>query len=260
MLADFLTAMQGGGSANDIKPALQQSFVDIQRLFFDHTKAESLMILKSKLADVVIDDSDLLRLLNEMNDGFSSDENTFLSKMRTKIEEFAKHSVVLKIKSEWQRISGTATPAEWALNNCMPARYIFGSVPDTDDLIKAIEQPETFASAKLAEILEALKSVKAAGIQDCQNALKADVIPTKYKRFDISLASLLEYLRGKFGNQPNSWPARPTIDEFIKSQYKGAIAPHIKEKISSKNAEDLKRRLLELADENPELGLLFWEG
>jgi hypothetical protein len=90
--------------------------------------------------------------------------------------------------------------------------------------------------------------------------LKADVIPTKFKRFDISLASLLEYLRGRFGNQPNNWPLRPNIDEFITSQYKGAIAPQIKEKISSRSAEDLKRKLLELADENPELGLLFWEG
>lgn len=260
MLTDFLTAMQGGGSASDIKLALQQSFVDIQRLFFDHTKAESLTILKSKLTDVVIDDSDLLRLLNEMVGGFGLDENTFLANIRVKIEEFAKHSVVLKIKGEWLRISGTATPAEWAMNNSMPARYIFGRVPDTFDLLKAIEQPETFAASKLSELLEALKSVKAAGIQECQIALKSDVIPTKFKRFDISLTSLLDYLRGKFGNQPNNWPPRPNIDEFITSQYKGAIAPQIKEKISSKNAEDLKRRLLELADENPELGLLFWEG
>jgi hypothetical protein len=71
---------------------------------------------------------------------------------------------------------------------------------------------------------------------------------------------LLEYLRIKFGIQPNNWPTFPDIDEFITSQYKSAIAPQIKEKINSKSAEDLKRKLLELAEENPELGLLFWEG
>jgi hypothetical protein len=192
--------------------------------------------------------------------GFGLDENTFLTNIRIKIEEFAKHSVVLKIKGEWTRISGTATPAEWSMNNCIPARYIFGSALDTLDLLKAIEHPETFASAKLAEILETLKSVKAASIQECQNALKGDIIPAKYKRFEISLASLLEYLRGEFGIQPNNWPTLPNIDDFIISQYKGAIAPQIKEKINSRSAEELKRKLLELADENPELGLLFWEG
>jgi hypothetical protein len=67
----------------------------------------------------------------------------------------------------------------------------------------------------------------------------------------------LEYLHNRFGNQPNNWPTHPNIDDFITSQYKGAIAPQIKEKIKSRSAEDLKQKLLELAGENPELGLLF---
>lgn len=259
-LANFLSALQSTGAAQDIKLALQQSFAFIKRLFFDHTKTESLVILKSKLNDVVLEDSDLRDILNEMLGGFGLDENTFLTNIRVKIEEFAKKSVVLKIKGEWTRISQTATPAEWAMNNGMPARYVFGNHPDTADLLKAIEHPETFAAVKLSEILEVLKEVKAATIADCQKALMTDVIPARYKKFDIGLASLLEFLRGKFGNQPNNWPQHPEISEFIKSQYKGTIAPQIKEKIRDKSAEELKTKLLQLADENPELGLLFLEG
>ena len=259
MLVNFLSALQGGGSTHDIKIALQQHFTDIQQLFFDHTKAESLVLLRSKLSDVALDDSALLCLLNEMVGGFGLDENTFLANIRIKIEEFAKNSVVLKIKNEWQRISNTATPAEWAMKNCMPARYIFGSVSDVHDLLKAIDRPEAFAAVKLAEILEILKAIKASGVQDCQNALKADIIPARYKRFDISLISLLEYLRDKFGNQPNNWPPHPNVDDFITNQYKGGIAPQIKKQINSKSAEELKQKLLQLADVNPELGLLFWE-
>ena len=259
-LANFLSALQSTGASHEIKLALQQSFTFIKRLFFDPAKTESLVILKSKLSDVVLDDSDLLGLLNEMVGGFGLDENTFLTNIRVKIEEFAKHSVVLKIKGEWTRISGTGMPAEWAMNNCMPARYIFGNIPDTYELLKAIEQPETFAATKLADILEVLKAVKATGIQDCQKALLADVIPGRYKKFDIGLASLLEFLCSKFGNQPNNWPTRPSIEDFIKKQYKGTIAPQIKEKIRDRSAEELKQKLLQLADENPELGLLFWEG
>jgi hypothetical protein len=259
-LANFLSALQSSGSAQDIKFTLQQSFAFVKRLFFDHTKTESLVILKSKLNDVVLEDSDLRDILSEMVGGFGLDENTFLTNIRVKIEEFAKKSVVLKIKDEWTRISGTSTPAEWAMNNGMPARYIFGNNPDTDYLLKAIEHPETFAAVKLAEMLEMLKAVKAASILDCQKALLADVVPAKYKKFDISLASVLEYLRGQYGNQPNNWPSRPDISEFIKNQYKGTIAPQIKEKIRERNAEELKQKLLQLADENPELGLLFLEG
>jgi hypothetical protein len=260
MLANFLSAIQPNGSPQDIKLALQQCYTVIKRLFFDHTRAESLVILKSRLNGVVIDDSDLLGLLNSMAGGFGLDENTFITNLRVKIEEFVKNSVVLKIKSEWTRISTTATPADWAMNNGMPARYIFGNNLDTNDLLKAIEHPETFAAAKLADMLEVLKAERAASILDCQQALLADVVPGRYKKFNISLASLLEFLRSKHGNQPNNWPSRPDISEFIKSQYKSAIAPQIKEKISSRSAEELKQKLLQLAEENPELGLLFWEG
>jgi hypothetical protein len=192
--------------------------------------------------------------------GFGLDETTFMDNLRVKIEEFAKQSVVLKIKGEWTRISGTETPAEWAMNNGMPARYVFGNHPDTADLLKAIEQPASFAAVKLSEMLESLKDIKAASIADCQKALVSDIVPARYKKFEISLASLLEFLRGRQGNQPNNWPLRPDISEFIKSQYKGTIAPQIKEKIRDESAEALKQKILRLADDNPELGLLFWEG
>jgi hypothetical protein len=259
-LANFLSALQSTGAAQDIKLALQQSFTFIKRLFFDHTKTESLVILKSKLNDVTLEDTDLSDILNEMVGGFGLDENTFFTNIRVKIEEFAKKSVVLKIKGEWIRISKTKSPAEWAMNNGMPARYVFGNHPDTADMLRAIEHPETFAAVKLADMLEMMKDVKAASILDCQKALMSDVVPARFKKFEISLASLLEFLRSRHGNQPNNWPLRPDISEFIKSQYKGTIAPQIKEKISDRSAEELKQKILQLADENPELGLLFLEG
>ena len=260
ILGGFLSAVQSGGDAQDIKLALQQGFEFIKRLFFDHTKHESLLILKSRLNSVTIEDTDLLSILNTMSGGFGLDETTFMDNLRVKIEEFAKQSVVLKIKGEWTRISDTGMPAEWAMNNGIPARYVFGSRPDATDLLKAIEYPGTFAAAKLSDMLEALKEVKAASIADCQNALMVDVVPKRYRRFNISLASLLEFLRGEYGKQPNNWPLYCNIEKFINDQYKVAIAPQIKERIRDESAESLKLKILRFADDNPELGLLFWEG
>lgn len=260
MLANFLSALQSNGSAQDIKLALQQSFELINRLFFDQIRTESLSILKHRLNNVVLEDSDLLGILNTMHGGFGLDETTFLENIQVKIEEFAKQSVVLKIKGEWNRLSGTASPAEWAMNNRIPARYIFGGNPDTDDLLKAIEHPETFAASRLTDILDALKKITAVSIIDCQNALIADVIPVRYRKFNIGLAALLKFLRDEFGDQPNNWPQYPDLAEFIRSQYKETIAPQIKEKIRDRSAEELKKKLLQLADVNPELGLMFLEG
>jgi 5S rRNA maturation endonuclease (ribonuclease M5) len=259
VLSGFLSALQTSNATEDIKAALSQSADIIGKLFFNTSKSESVKIVKARLNNVTLPDSDLLGILNGIPGGFGLDEGTFLDAIRAKIEEYAKHSVVLNIKSEWVRISGKQTPSEWAINNGIPTRFIFGGLSQTEDLLKAIEQPETFAATKLAELLEVLKEASAQSIGDCQKAFLTDTVPHKYAKFNISLASLLEFLRGRYGAQPDNWSRHPDISDFIRDQYKSTFAPQIKEKISKRESEELKQRLLQLADENPELGLLFWE-
>ncbi|MDR3320098.1 MAG: hypothetical protein LBS77_04040 [Desulfovibrio sp.] len=259
-LSAFLSALQASGSAQDIKIALLQSSDIIQKLFFDATKAESVKILKNRLNGVTLSDTELLDILNVIPDCFGLDEGAFMDRARAKIEEYAKQSVVQNLKAEWNRLSGVNTPSEWAMNNVIPTRFLFGGLQQADDLLKAIEQPEMFAAAKLAELLEILKDTSTVGIAEGQKAFLAETVPQRYAKFNISLSSLLEFLRGKYGAQPNNWPTRPDITEFIRGQYRGAFAPQIAEKIRNKPADELKARLLQLAQENAELGLLFWEG
>jgi hypothetical protein len=258
-LSAFLLALEFGASAQDIKIALSQSSDSIQKLFFDATKAESVKILKNRLSDVSLSDAELLGILNGTSGGFALDEGAFLGGVRVKIEENVKQSVAQNLKVEWECLSGAKTPSAWAMNNGIPVRFLFGGLHQADDLIKAVERPETFAAANLAELLEILKGTSAVGIAEGQKAFLAETVPHKYAKFNISLSSLLEFLRGKYGIQPNNWPPRPDITEFIRGQYKGAFAPQITEKIRNKPADELKTRLLQLAQENEELGLLFWE-
>lgn len=258
-LIGFLAEIQMGQNRWDIKSALEYSASAIGSLFFDPAKTESLQILHSRFPSVSLDDTDLLGLLDEMTGGFQMSENAFTASFAEKVEDFSKRSVVLAIRREWMRISGENTPAAWAMHNGIPARYLFVGLPDDGDLLKAIEQPQVFSAVKLEELLTLLQNITARPVTDCQKALMAEVIPHKYWKFDIALPPLLDYLCRKYGSQPNQWPVQPDVTEFIKGQYKGAIAPQIREKIRTKDAEKLKIRLLQLAEENPELGLLFWE-
>ena len=260
VLSTFLSALHIGGNAQDIKDSLSQSSDIIQKLFFDSTKAESLKILKNRLVDVPLENDELLGILNGMLGGFSLDENTFLDGVRTKIEEHLKQSVVRKIKEKWERLSDTKTPSEWAIRIGLPAWFLFGGLQQTDDLLKAIEQPEAFSAAKLAELLEVLKETTAVDVAECQKAFLAETVPSRYAKFNISLAPLLEYLRETHGMQPNHWPRRPDITKFIRKQYKVTFAPQVAEKIRNEPADKLKEKLVQLAQENEELGLLFWEG
>jgi hypothetical protein len=259
-LSAFLSAMQTGDSAQDIKTALSQNLGIIQKLFFDATKAESVRILRNRLNNAPLSDTEMLDILNGTPECFGLDEGAFLDGVRVKIEEYIKQSVAHNLKAEWDLFSGANTPSEWAINNGIPARFLFGGLPQADDLLKAIEQPETFAAAKLAELLEILKCASAVGIADGQKAFLAETMPHRYAKFNISISSLLEFLRGKCGAQPNNWPRHPDVTEFIRGQYKVTFAPQIIEKIRRKPADELKTRLLQLAQENEELGLLFWEG
>ena len=258
-LIGFLAEIQMGQNRWDIKSALEHSASAIGSLFFDPARTESLQILHSRFPSVSLDNTDLLGLLDEMTSGFQLSENAFAAAFAEKIEDFSKRSVVLAIRREWVRISGEETPAAWAMHNGVPARYLFVGLLDGGDLLKAIEQPQVFSAVKLEELLALLQNITARSVADCQKALMAEVIPPRYRKFDIALPPLLDYLRRKYGDQPNQWPVQPDVTEFIKGQYKGAIAPQIREKIRTKDAEKLKIRLLQLAEENPELGLLFWE-
>jgi hypothetical protein len=231
----------------------------IIKLFFDPAKTESVKIVKSRLSGTTLNNDELLIIMNSVSGGFDMDESVFIDSLLLKINEDEKQAVVRKIKDTWRKLSGTDSPSEWALNNKIPARFIFGDFADEDDFIKAIEQPDMFAPAKLADLFERLAEVAASSITDCQRAFLAQTIPARYAKFDINLASLLEFLKRKYSQQPNNWERKPDISEFIRDQYKNSFAPQIAEKIRGKDANALKQQLLELAKTNPELGLLFWE-
>jgi len=258
-LAGLLSSLVNNGAASDIKEALEQNEGIVKELFFDVTKAKTIDLLKQRLTDVTIFDSDLLNIYNGLPNRFLIDESTFLNDLRIKIEEFEKQSVALKIKFEWDRLTGSETPSAWAISAKIPARFALSGINDVSDLITAVESPEKFSSDKLTDLLNILNGLSPLGMADCQANFIVETVPSRFAKFNISLSSLLGYLKGKYGPHPNNWPIRPDINEFIKEEYKNTFAPQVTEKIKKTSSEDLKNRLLQLALDNPDLGLLFWE-
>jgi hypothetical protein len=258
-LSGLLSDIADNGAASDIKEGLERNEDIVKALFFDVTKAKSVELLKQRLTGVTISNSDLLTIYESLPGGFSSDESVFLNDVRAKIEDFAKKSVALNIKNEWKRLTESDTPDAWAAANGIPARFALDDTSDTDDIIASVESHEKFSSGKLDELLNVISALSPLGIAECQKRFKDETVPRRFAKFNISLSSLLDYLKSKYGAQPNTWPSRPDINEFIKGQYKGTFAPQVTEKIKKTAAEDLKNRLLQLAQDNPDLGLLFWE-
>ena len=255
----MLSAISNNGAAQDIKDGLKQNEDIVTKLFFDVTQAKSIGLLKQRLNNVAISDSDLLKIYSGLANGFSRDENSFLDDVRAKIENFVKNSVAQNIKAEWRRLTDTDTPSAWANSTGIPARFILNSIAEANDIISAVQTPEQFSSDKLNTLLNVLSMLDPVDIAKCHELFRNETVPSQFAKFNISLPALLEFLRNCYGNQPNNWPSKLDISDFVRREYKGTFAPQVTEKIEKTSAEDLKRRLLQLAQDNPELGLLFWE-
>lgn len=260
ILSVFLSAIADTKAVTDIRDGIVQNVDILKTLFFDNTKAKSIELLKQRLSDISISNADLLEVYNRLEDGFEQDENSFLNQVRAVIEAYEKQSSALKIKENWKRLTGSMSPNEWAANNGLPARFALENVSDGTDLIAAAESPERFSADRLEELLNRITELSPVGIVECQTKFLAEAVPSRFAKLNINLSSLLDFLRVKYGNSPNSWPLKLDINDFIRGQYKGTFAPQVVEKIHKTSAEDLKTHLLELVQNNPDLGLLFLEG
>lgn len=259
ILCDFFTAIQNNSSPYEIKKSLLLNKGLIKALFYDLSYRTSIDLIKTRIPNIKISNQSLIEILKELEAGFDSAESTFLNELQNKIEDCIKKSVAENIKNEWTRISGQATPNTWSSLVHIPARYAFWEMQEANELVSAIENHENFSQVKLAELQEIFHNLKEIDIEKCKADFLKDTIPTRYSKFKINFTSLVEFLSKQYGNQPNNWPSKPDLSTFIKSHYAIEFAPQIVEKIRKKDPEELKKRLLELAKEDQDLGLLFWE-
>jgi len=257
-LTPFLSAVEGGSAVNQLRDVLTIHKDAIQFMFFDPSHTEQIACLKARLNNPSIADTDLHSIYNNGSNGYYTSESTYLDTIRSAIEIAIKNSVIIQFQSAWKTFCGEDTPAAWALSNGIPVRYLLGDAVEKFDILRAIESPKDYSPEKLQELKSKLDQLVPSAITDCQQRFLSDVIPKKYKQFNINLPSLLDYLRGKCGPQPNYWAPNPDVEPFIRAHYKGEFAPQVKQKLQNTPAEELKYRLLQLASENPDLGLLFW--
>ncbi|MEA4831020.1 MAG: hypothetical protein VB118_00205 [Oscillospiraceae bacterium] len=255
----FIKVFQKGEPAAELAAAMENIIDTIKALFFDTKKTASIKIIRDCLSVPGVEDRVVMEILNNTNDGFSSSEGAFITSAMQKLTALQKASVEHNLIEEWKRLSQVSSPDIWAQNNNVPAYYLLGHTVDATSIISAVQNPGTFSTDKLSEYLDFLHTCQPLSIADCQIAFKKEAVPSRYAKFEIGLASLLAFMHSRYGDQPNRWPRKPDLNDFISDQYKCAIAPQIVEKIQGKSPESLKDILLKMARNNPEVGLLFWE-
>lgn len=258
-LGDFLDAVQSSAPASELKKPFKDKFELIKSLFFDPKKTEILNIVRNVISEPKLGDNDLQEILKNIGMNFATPLQEFKDRLREETDKFISDSTSSQIRNEWRRISGQDDPDAWALACDLPTRQIFANYPEAMELLEAIREPDKFAQKKLASLLEILRDVPMPDMEKCQSDFMMEAIPERYRQFPINPVFLKQYLHEKYGANPNAWPRNPDIDSFVKTSYRQQFAPLIRDSLSDKNPEEIKQKLLELVEENLEVGMAFWE-
>ena len=254
----FFSLVCHGGSAEDIYNIIKDTSEDIQGLLLDPMHKLLIQILQKKCGNG-ISNEEMLEALKSLDDCYEKTENEYLKQLLKTIEMRAQNSLKKKLQSAWRSYSNSSSPNEWANNSGMPARFALIGFDDASHIIEVILNPDAFSPAELNTTLSKIEGLSAIDLVKCQDAFMKEVIPDRYDKFKIGFASVVNHFRGKYGSNPNEWPQKLIIEDLIRDHYKDEFAPLVVNALSNKNSDEIKQKLIKLAKENPEIGLLFWE-
>ena len=262
-LAEFLRTVgepAEAGIAPQISAALSRSPKRIKEVFFSADAGAQLAIIRERLAkSQALPDDRLRGLYYQSDSGFFDREQAFFSDFQRRIDECLKTEAIGRLSEEWKAFSGSASPDDWAAGSHLPAWTLFERPEDAQEILGVLQSPRAYTAEKLEDTLSRLSGQEARAIPRCQQAFFQRMVPRRYRRFDIGLASLLEYMNREYGARPNRWPLDADITPYIEGQYQAAIAPRIVNELKNTPSDRLKQSLLRFAAENPDIGLAFWE-
>lgn len=256
---ESLDKTQNVKTIDEIQQTVAANYNLIENLFYDSKMVASIKIIKGMVETGPIPDSELINLIQDLSSGYSSPEITFTKELKGKIEDYEKKSLGRKLLNRWKEITQSSSPSEWAATNHMPAYFVFFDYDNPKMIIQCISHPEDYSAEKLNAIMQSLNSAGITDVKRCQAAFIDEHIPSKYKGFNISFGSLASYLMKRYSGSPNTWPDKLDFSDYLTSQYKTEIAPQAIAEIKQMNAEELKSKILSLAADNEDIGLIFWK-
>ena len=245
------------GKKDEIKNGLALCAELVKALFIDKSGTNISAMLGQHITDITHEE--ISSIIGDLQASYFVDEYVFLSDVKNRVAAKKNESLVQKVKDYWQRLTKTSSPDEWAKAKCMPAIYAFDNPDMAQEIVQAAREPQKFSHEKLKQVLVDMESLQVLDEKMCcRNFLKV-VVPLDYSNFLFEQSTLTDYVVEKHGNEPNNWPQKPDISGFLRMKYKEMLAPQVVEKLKKTSPESLKTKLLELAMNDPDVGMKFWE-
>ena len=262
-LSRFYQLMENSAYENQLYGELYANQDLLRKLYGERESGLVAEIVRAETGESRMNDEDLRRVILSCGNSKQFDVNMSLTTYRNlfleAVEENERVSTAREMLEEWKRISGSDTPVCWAEETGLPGWAVIAEVAERHDILRSLVHPENVTTHVLKRNLETLRTLSTISIEDCQKAFLREALPGKYAKLEIKLAPFLSYLKKIYGPDSNRWPEKPDIDAFIRSCYEGEFAPRIVRRLTEIDAEDLKRKLIDLAKRNPDIGLQFLE-
>ena len=261
--ARLIKELNGSRDVYQMLDSFKDSKDSMNALYNDPQKKLAVSLIRERLGDVKIDDNGLAAIIADVSNESEYSNNltaeAYVKLIKKRIEKNERNLLFMKAQQEWKRITHTDSIDSWAEEIKIPAWTVFADADGKSDFIKLLSKPEDFSTDALNQQLSLLGIVPEVSVEQCQASFMRQIIPNRYKKLDIKLASLIKYLEQRFGSNPNEWPKRPDISGFVKEQYQVEIAPSIVNQLKQKDANVLKKKILELAMNDPDIGLRLLE-
>lgn len=263
-LFDCLTQPGGSVSADEMAKVLKNDHNVVQTVFFDPVKAAQLALLKEKLGDELsLEIHENIEIYNALPDGAGMDEEAFIRQAREQIQVHLTNSVATQIQNTWNEKTKTKSPDDWSQQYLLPASILFVGNEMGREILAVIANPADFALTTLKRVLDKLQKMSIPDIPDCQKRFLENVIPIRYQKLKVDASALCDWLSKHVGKHPNQWQMgqamTQAVETFVKQQYICSFREIAVGKINQLSGDDLKRRLLKMVEENPDIGLAFLE-
>ncbi|WP_400196992.1 hypothetical protein [Candidatus Methanarcanum hacksteinii] len=256
---DSLSKTQTHNTTKEIQNCIENNVEIVRKMFFDSGLTETIRIIREKCDAGSLSDQTIIDILGVIKSGYESTEPIFIKDFKAIVSEYEKKSIAGQIKQRWTDLTGSNSISEWSNANKMPALYAIYDCSEGEMVIDALKHPGNYEKGYLERALEIINGATRKSIADCQIQYVSKVIPPKYSKLGVSFGSLVSFLTCKYGNNPDAWPDMPDVSEFLRQQYKMEYSSRVIENIKQINSDELKKRIIKLAEDNEDLGLLLWE-
>lgn len=262
-IAKLIEMLQGDRNAHTLLEAMEDGAAVLDALYNDPEKKLALAMIAERLGDGKLDRDDLLDLVTQLplepdyHAGLSTEK--YLALLRRLLDQNVRNTLIRQIGQEWKRISGFSTFDDWSFDTKLPAWTVLAETSNGRELLQLLRAPQNYSNEALRQAQAELEVLSSVTISRCQTVFLQTVVPEKYRKLKIDLASLLRYLGQQCGSDPNRWPEHPEIGAFIRAQYRDVFAPEVVRNLKDMDAATLKKTLLQLVKTDPDIGLRFLE-